>query len=68
MPNPTPNNLLLRALLLSIEQERKSHTAKLMWFEEQVRALLGESGENREWLELELPSGHPLKPKQYEGL
>jgi hypothetical protein len=68
MPNPTLNSLPLRALLLSIEQERKSHTAKLMWFEEQVRALLGESGEHLEWLEVELPNGHPLKPKQYEGL
>lgn len=29
-------------LLLTIEQERKSHTAKLLFLEEQIRGLLGE--------------------------
>jgi hypothetical protein len=42
MPNPDPNlKGELLDLLLSIEQERKNHTARMLGFEKQIRALLG---------------------------
>jgi hypothetical protein len=41
MDNQTLKGELIN-LLLTIEQERKSHTAKLLFLEEQIRGLLGE--------------------------